>query len=141
MPFRPAAYTGLPASGQPITFNVRTHMSPTLIAIALSLATGLCVLAYQTPKIFKKLFNPLFVLCLLVHVGVGAWGAGYKYALLSVSSLLPAETIKALEQSGLPESSFFIVIGLFVFIFFLNWLAGEVIEHRENEKPKQEMGS
>jgi len=99
--------------------------------------TGLCVIAYQTPQIFKKLFNPLFVLCLLVQVGLGAWGVGYKYALSSVSSLLPAEAIKTLEQGGLPESSFFVAIGLFVFIFFLDWLAGEVIKHRENEKPKQ----
>jgi len=116
-------------------------MSNTLTVIAISLATGLCVLAYQTPEIFKKLSNPLFVLCLLVQVGLGAWSTGYKYALASVTSLLPAETIKALEQNDLLEYSFIVAIGLFVFIFFLDWLAGEVIKHRENEKPKQEMGS
>ena len=121
--------------------QLRTHMSNTLTSIAISLATGLCVLAFKTPKIFKKLFNPLFVLCLLVQVGLGAWSTGYKYALSSVTSLLPAETIKALEQNGLPEYSLVVAIGLFVFIFFLDWLAGEVIKHRENEKPKQEMGS
>jgi hypothetical protein len=116
-------------------------MSPALIAIAVSLATGLCVLAYQTPQIFKKLYKLLVVLFLLIYSCLGAWSAGYRHALSLLSSSLPPETIKTLEQSGLPEYSFIVAIGLFIFVFFLDWLAGEVIKHRENEKPKQEMGS
>lgn len=114
-----------------------------LIVIVLALASGLGVIAYKTPRIFKKLFNLLFVAGMLAMVAIGSWSVGYKYAWSVVSRFVDekktAEALKTLEQQGLSEFSFLYAILGFIFIFFLDWLAGEVIKHREEEKPKDKV--
>ncbi len=106
----------------------------------LTLASGLSVIAFKTPHIYKKLFNALFVAGMLAMVAVGMWSAGYKHAWSVVSRFVDekktAEVIAALEQQGLSEFAFLYAMLGMVFIFFLDWLAGEVIKHKEQEKPK-----
>lgn len=113
-----------------------------LITIILAIASGLSIIAYKTPNIYKKLFFYLVIADMLVVVAINFWRAGYKYSGSIVWRYVDekklTEARMALEQQNLlPEFSHIYAILAGVFILFLYWLAGEVIKNREQEKQKR----
>ncbi len=110
------------------------------ITIMLTLATGFGVLSYRVPRVYKKLYWPIFGLCIFSSV----FGSLYTIAWSMLQSkIIPFISPDKLDQANIFFDSLSIhsswyIFNLLAMIYFgfLNWLSDEIIRHK---KPKKKM--
>ena len=109
-------------------------------AVMLAIGSGLAVIAFNTPLIFKKIFIPAMALLGTIYVITLAWFNGYS---TSYTTIIPFIDYKKMDQANKAYESlkingdFFIyMFASFAYIGFLRWLSSEVIKHREQKEPK-----
>lgn len=117
-------------------------MTPIHITIILALSSGFGIIAYRTPKIYQKIYWPLFCLFMLSQVVTFTWTmCRYEiydkiYPFISTDRFQEAR--QAFDLTGIDSSFYWLSFAFLAYIGFLRWLTDEVIKHSYNKKPEEE---
>lgn len=112
----------------------------TKITVLLAMETGLAVISYNTPHIYKWIFIPSLAILGAVYILTLAWFNGYTTAYTTVVPYIDynkmKEANKAYETLKINEDFFLYVFASFAYLGFLRWLSSEIIKHKEQKVPK-----
>ena len=112
----------------------------TRITVLIAIATGLAVISYNTPHIYKKVFIPALTVLGSIYLLTLAWFNGYMTAYTIVVPYIDYSKIsqanKAYEALKINGDFFLYVFASFAYLGFLRWLSSEVIKHKEQKEIK-----
>jgi hypothetical protein len=108
------------------------------LPIIVAIATGLAVLAYRTPLIFKKMLYPLLIFYGVSQVVAVIYIVALSFFSLKLEPLIAADKMPQFRAfiNSISISGFFYLYSFLAYLYvgFLFWLAEEVIKHKEPEK-------
>jgi hypothetical protein len=111
-----------------------------MTALGAAAVSGLAVLAFKYPAIYKRMFTPLYVLTFCVFAFVSAYSIGVSVAYGEAVHFIDGmdksiQLRKALDAVSVPW--LYPIVGLFAangYLFLLDWLCNQIERHNA-EKP------
>lgn len=113
-------------------------MNQTKVTVMLSIATGLAVISFKTPRIYKKIHWFIGGILLFLFLGITTFLQGYDAGVRDVLQYVKPEQLgtvtKLLKEYTDRENLNYLFFGTVAYMGFLYWLACEVIEHSTDKK-------